>query len=129
MGEAPSMLAHQGITLKNTVVGAWDKTDPEHRFSPITRARHANDDPDRAQRPGLGELLRICLDAVVTGARTVADYAYLNQPAFQFEADHMLNWLIQAFILDGDETGPVALAGGEGAPAGEYGEGGGGGID
>ncbi|RYO78785.1 hypothetical protein DL766_003169 [Monosporascus sp. MC13-8B] len=194
-GRAPSTLAHQDITLKNTVVGSWDKTDPEHRFSPITKANNidqigramlwlaighrgyeiedveipklAVDDSnngdgddgeraeqrppalrtiqsrthphlidgsiaedlrttirrcravDRAERPGLGELLRICLDAVVTGARTAADYAYLNQPTPEFEADHMLDWLIQAFILDGDETGLVALAGGEEAPAGE----------
>ncbi|RYP42115.1 hypothetical protein DL767_000480 [Monosporascus sp. MG133] len=84
---------------------------------------------DRAKRPGLGELLHICLDAVVTGARTAADYAYLNEPAPEFEADHMLDRLIQAFILDGDETGPAALAGGEKAPAGEYGGGGGGDVD
>ncbi|RYP53171.1 hypothetical protein DL768_001764 [Monosporascus sp. mg162] len=206
-GRAPSTLAHQDITLKNAVVGLWDKTDPEHRFSPITKANNidqigramlwlaighrgyeiedveipkvggddnnnSNGDGDdgeqaeqrppalrtiqsrthphlidgsiaedlrttirrcravdRAKRPGLRELLHICLDAVVTGARTAADYAYLNKPAPEFEADHMLDWLIQAFILDGDETGPVDLAGGEEAPAGEYGGGGGGGID
>ncbi|RYP70643.1 hypothetical protein DL771_005356 [Monosporascus sp. 5C6A] len=229
-GRAPSTLAHQDITLKNTVVGSWDRTVPERRFSPITKAINRfrqrgflpadaefgdrvgyldnidqigramlwlaighrgyeiedaeipklgdddnnNDDgdgddgeqaeqrppalrtiqsrthphlidgsiaedlrttirrcraADRAKRPGLGELLRICLDAVVTGARAAAEYAYLNEPAPEFEADHMLDWLIQAFILNGDETGPVALAGGEEVPAGEYGGGGSGDID
>ncbi|RYP60218.1 hypothetical protein DL769_008207 [Monosporascus sp. CRB-8-3] len=225
-GRAPSTLAHQDITLKNVVVGSWDKTDPEHRFSPITKANFGNatllpadaefgdkvgyldnidqigramlwlaighrgyeiedveipklgDDDndnghgddgeqaeqrppalrtiqsrthphlidgsiaedlrttirrcravDRAQRPGLGELLRICLDAVVTGARTAADYAYLNEPAPEFEADHMLDWLIQAFVLDGDEMRPVDLAGGEEASAREYGGGEGGDIN
>ncbi|RYP07021.1 hypothetical protein DL764_002780 [Monosporascus ibericus] len=84
---------------------------------------------DRAKRPGLGELLHNCLDAVVMGTRRAADYAYLNEPAPEFEADHMLGWLIQAFILDGGETVPAALAGGEDAPAGEYGGGGDGDID
>ncbi|KAI1412808.1 kinase-like domain-containing protein [Hypoxylon sp. FL1857] len=33
----PRRLAHQDFSLQNILVGEWNKDDPEHRFSPITK--------------------------------------------------------------------------------------------
>ncbi|KAI5926785.1 hypothetical protein F4810DRAFT_707326 [Camillea tinctor] len=36
-GQAPSLIAHNDMNLGNVVVGAWDRTDEEHRLCPITK--------------------------------------------------------------------------------------------
>ncbi|KAI0387117.1 kinase-like domain-containing protein, partial [Hypomontagnella monticulosa] len=83
----PGLMAHRDFSLGNVLVGAWQKTDPEHRFSPITKVIDFGLAINMTPKEPLGNRRGIADN--IAGIGRVISWLAGRHPAFEDRDEHL----------------------------------------